>query len=107
MISGNPFWDYWYFHIPNYIIAALIYTLLGRMLLGLFVSPDWHNYIWRAFCRLTDPVLNAAGAITPDFVTRGLLPLVAIFWLLVIRFAYWAVLGYYGLAPSLGLQSAS
>ena len=104
MIDGNPFWDYWYFHLRNDIVAALIYTLIGRMLLGLFVSPDWHNYIWRAFIRLTDPILKAVGLITPTFVTQGLLPLVAIFWLLVLRFAYWAVLGSYGLAPSLGLQ---
>ena len=25
---------YWYFHLPNFILAALMYTLLGRALLG-------------------------------------------------------------------------
>lgn len=103
MFVDNPFWEYWYFHIPNYVIAAIIYTLIGRMLLGLFVAPDWHNYIWRTFCRITDPLLDATARITPDFVARGLLPLVTIFWLIVLRLVYWGVLGYHGLAPTLGL----
>ena len=34
-----------------------MYTLLGRALLGLIVEPDSPNYIWRFFCRITDPVV--------------------------------------------------
>jgi hypothetical protein len=47
---------HWYFQVPNFVLAALMYTLLGRALLGLMVQPDSSNYIWRAFCKLTDPV---------------------------------------------------
>ena len=50
---------YWYYHLPNFILAALMYTLLGRVLLGLIVGPDSGNYIWRFFCRVTDPVVAA------------------------------------------------
>ncbi|TIV11798.1 MAG: YggT family protein, partial [Mesorhizobium sp.] len=45
----NDFWSYWYFHIPNFILAAVMYTLMGRLLLGLFVPESWDNYIWRFF----------------------------------------------------------
>ena len=31
---------YWYFHLPNFILAALMYTMLGRFLLGLIVDAD-------------------------------------------------------------------
>ena len=31
-------WSYWYFHIPNFILAALFYTLIGRLVLGMFVG---------------------------------------------------------------------
>ena len=48
---------YWYFHIPNFILAALMYTMLGRALLGLMVDADSPNYIWRFFCSVTDPVV--------------------------------------------------
>ena len=33
-----------------------MYTMLGRFLLGLMVDADSPNYIWRFFCRITDPV---------------------------------------------------
>ena len=35
-----PILTYWYFHLPNFILAALMYTLLGRALLALIVQPD-------------------------------------------------------------------
>ncbi len=35
LVSGSyPILTYWYFHLPNFILAALMYTLLGRALLG-------------------------------------------------------------------------
>ena len=49
----NPLIQYWYFHIPNLVLAAVMYTLLGRLILSFFVPPDWKNYIWRAFVKIT------------------------------------------------------
>lgn len=97
----NPFWHYWYFHLPNYLLAVLLYTLLGRFVLGLMVPPDSSNYIWRFFRRLTDPVLAATGFITPRFIGPFLLPLVGVFWLTVLRIALLAGLFAAGLAPRL------
>lgn len=99
----NPFWEFWYFHIPNYLLAALMYTLLGRFVLGLFVPPDWDNYIWRFFRRVTDPVIAAVAVITPRFMLPALLPLVAVFWIIVLRVAYWILLIQLGLAPGIAL----
>jgi uncharacterized protein YggT (Ycf19 family) len=76
---------YWYYHIPNYVLAALIWTLIGRFLLGLFVPPDWDNYIWRFFRTVTDPVLRITARLTPSFMVEGLLPLVAVFYLFLLR----------------------
>src|SRR3546814_8197109 len=89
MDAANPFWTYWYFHVPNYVIAALVYTLVARFGLSLFVSRDWPNYIWRFFLRLTDPVLAAVGWVTPSFVHGIFMPLVAVFWLVLLRIALW------------------
>jgi len=90
---------YWYFHLPNYLIATVIYTMLGRFLLGLFVPYEWDNFIWRFFCRLTDPVLAVTRWLTFGALPEGLLPLVAVFWLFLLRIAYWMVLFRAGLAP--------
>ena len=61
----NDFWSYWYFHIPNFILAAVMYTLLGRLVLGLFVPENWDNYIWRGFKAITDPFLRVVRIVTP------------------------------------------
>jgi uncharacterized protein YggT (Ycf19 family) len=60
-----PILGYWYYHLPNFLLAALMYTLLGRVLLSLFVEPDSSNYIWRFFCRITDPFVALVAAVTP------------------------------------------
>ncbi|GBD40804.1 hypothetical protein HRbin39_00174 [bacterium HR39] len=75
----------WMLAVVNYVLAAVGYTLLGRLLLSIFVPPDWHNYIWRFFVRVTDPALAAVRPITPKSVPDGLLPLVAFFWILLLR----------------------
>lgn len=71
--------------VVDYLFAVLIYTMLGRFLLGLFVPADWDNYIWRFFRRLTDPVLAVVARITPGFMIEPLMPLVAVWWLFVLR----------------------
>ncbi len=70
-VDDNPFLTHWYYHLPNFILAALMYTLLGRVLLGLFVDPNSPNYIWRFFCRITDPVVAAVALVTPKAARAG------------------------------------
>lgn len=96
----NPFWAYWYFHVPNYLMAALAYTMVARFGLGLFVPETWPNYIWRFFLRVTDPVLWAVRLVTPRFVQRLYLPLLGAFWLSLARLGYWLALQGAGLAPA-------
>ena len=87
---------YWYYHLPNFALAALMYTMLGRVLLGLFVPPDSSNYIWRFFCRITDPVVSAVAFITPKTtapVVVWLFGVVWLFWLRVLLLYVFLVLG--------------
>lgn len=76
---------HWYFHLPNYVLAILLWTMVGRFILGLFVHPDWPHPIWQAFRRVTDPVLRLTGRLSPSFMVEPLLPLVAIFYLFLLR----------------------
>jgi YggT family protein len=98
-MTGNPFWDFWYFHIPNYAAAVVTYTLVGRVILSLFIPPDSQNYIWRFFRLISDWAVAGTGFITPKYVVPLVLPLVAAFWLFVLRHAYYLVLAGSGLAP--------
>ena len=98
------FWSYWYFHIPNFVLAALMYTLLGRMVLGLFVPADWDNYIWRFFRRLTDPFLRLVRFITPEILGHGVVMVFGVLWLMVLRLGWFFILLLLGLAPVGGGQ---
>jgi YggT family protein len=85
-VTANiPFWSYWYFHLPNFVLAALMYTLLGRALLALFLEPDSPNYIWRFFSRITDPVVAIVAAITPKATAPLVLWLFGVVWLFWLR----------------------
>ncbi len=98
---GNPLFDYWYFHLPNFVLAAIFYTLLGRFALGLFVPADWDNYIWRAFVRITDPAVKLARLITPAIVPERVLLLLTAVWVLVARLAFYGIMAANDLVPRL------
>ncbi len=96
MSATYPFLAYWYYHLPNFVLAALMYTLLGRAMLALFVEPDSSNYIWRFFCRITDPVVAIVAAVTPRAaapVVVWLFGFVWLFWLRVLVLYLFAVAG--------------
>lgn len=76
----------WHFHLPNYLLAAVMYSLLGRFILSLFLQPDSKNYIFRAFVRITDPILIPVRFITPAVVPYMLVLVFAVLWTLVLRY---------------------
>lgn len=94
---SNPFFAYWYFHLPNFILAALMYTLLGRALLGLFLDADSPNYIWRFFCRVTDPFVALVAVVTPKAAAPVIIWLFGVVWL------FWLRVGLLYLFVSLGV----
>jgi YggT family protein len=75
----------WVYLAPNFILAALMYTLLGRVLLGLIVPPESPNYIWRFFCRVTDPVVAAVALLTPKATAPVVIWLFGVVWLFWLR----------------------
>jgi YggT family protein len=78
---------YWYFYLPDYLLAVVMYTLLGRAALSLFLEPDSPNYIWRFFCRLTDPAVALFAQVTPKAVVPVVMWLFSFVWLFWLRFA--------------------
>lgn len=95
----NDFWSYWYFHIPNFVLAAVAYTLMGRLVLGLFVPENWDNYIWRGFKAITDPFVRIVRVVTPTILTHPVVMIFGVLWLMALRVGYLALLVRLGLAP--------
>jgi hypothetical protein len=82
---GASLLTHWYYHLPDYALAVLMYTLLGRALLGLIFQPESENYIWRAFCRLTDPVVAVVAVVTPKAAAPVVIWLFGVVWLFWLR----------------------
>lgn len=102
MVENNPFWDYWYFHIPNYLLALAMYLMMGRLLLAPFVPPGSQNYIWRSFVRLTDPVVRLVALVTPGAVPPLVILVFGFLWVFLLRVAFYIGLASAGLAPTAG-----
>jgi hypothetical protein len=96
---NQPLIAYWYFHLPNFILAVVMYTLLARAIFGLFVDPQSKNYIWRFFCSITDPVVRVVALVTPKAASPVVLWLFGFVWLFWLRFVFFIVCKILGIAP--------
>jgi len=85
METPNAFLTYWYYSLPNFALAAIMYTIIGRVMLSFFFDPDSKNYIMRFFVRVTDPAINIFAAVTPRATAPVVLWLFAFVWLFWIR----------------------
>lgn len=91
---------FWLFHLPNILLAAMIYTLIGRYILSLFFPPDSDKVIWNVFRQVTDPILGAVRVITPAIVPAPLVNVFAVVWLLLARIVFYFLIRSLGLLPT-------
>ena len=82
---GGSIFSHWYYYLPDYVLAVLMYTLLGRALLSLFIDPDSSNYIWRFFCRITDATVGIIALVTPKAAAPVIIWLFGVVWLFWLR----------------------
>ena len=99
MGSDVQFVEYWYYAVPNYLLAALMYSLLARFILAFFLQPDSPNYIYRFLRRITDPAVIVFGFLMPLAVPPLLVVLFTAVWLLIVRFAFYVAMAGAGLTP--------
>jgi uncharacterized protein YggT (Ycf19 family) len=105
MSVTDSFFSHWYFHVPNLIMAALIYTLIGRYLLELMFAKNPNAVIVNVFRQITEPVVNLVRAITPAIVPNGLVVVFAIVWLMALRMFLYLTIIASGVKPFLGAGS--
>jgi hypothetical protein len=99
------FLRYGHYHIPNFLLAALMYTALGRFILTFIFDEHSTNFIWRFFIHLTDPLIRLIGYVTPRAVPSLFLLLFAVIWLFAARVALYLIFALAGLAPTPGVTS--
>jgi hypothetical protein len=99
MGSSEYWWSYLHFHIPNYALSLVFYCLFGRFLLSFFLPPNTRNYIYRSFYWLTEWVVRPVAFITPRAMPPVLLPPIAAFWIIVLRFGFYALMFSWGQVP--------
>jgi uncharacterized protein YggT (Ycf19 family) len=94
--------SYWLYTIPNFILAAAMYTIIGRYLLSLAFKPDSQLVIWRVFAQVTDPMLRFFRSLTPLVVPNGLVMVFSVFWIILFRIMLLIAAVIFGFAPKFG-----
>ena len=104
MPSTTALLQHWYFHVPNLILAALMYLMATYFVLML--AFGWTQHAQGAFLRvfhgIVNPVLRTARLLTPRIVPNGIIPVLAVVWLAALRvLLYWGV-SLAGIRPDIG-----
>ena len=103
MTPADSFIQNWWFHIPNLLMSALIYTLIGRYILDLVFGSDSKAVILHVFRCVTDPVLKLVRFVTPAVVPNGLVMVFAIIWLMGLRMFWFLTAVAAGMRASVGV----
>ena len=104
MPAANALLEHWYFHVPNLILAALMYlmALYFVTMLALGWSMQAQGAFLRVFHAIVNPVLRTVRVLTPRIVPNGFVPMLAVVWLAALRvLLYWGV-SLAGIRPNLG-----
>ena len=82
MYDAFPIWVL----VVDYVLGAVMWTLIGRFGMGLFLPEDSHFFFMRFFVRVTDPLLRLFAPVTPGFLVQPLVPLFVAWFFFMIRF---------------------
>ena len=70
----------------DYVLGAVMWTLIGRSAMNLFLPEDSSFFFSRFFVRATNPLLRLFGPITPGFLIPIMVPLYVAWFFYMIRF---------------------
>ena len=91
MFEGIPIWVI----LIDYMMGLVMWTLVGRFGMSIFVSEQSDFFFMKAFVKMTDPMIRAMAKLTPGFLVDRLRPLYVAWFIFMIRFYIMpVVLGY-------------
>ena len=79
---GHPIWVL----AIDYVLGVVMWTLIGRFGMGLFLPETSTFFFMRFFVRATAPLLKLFRPITPGFLIQPMVPLYVAWFFYMIRF---------------------
>lgn len=70
----------------DYALGMVMWTLIGRFGMGIFLPEDSSFFFMRFFVRVTNPLLSLFAPVTPKFLIRQLTPLYVAWFFYMARF---------------------
>jgi len=70
----------------DYILGMIMWTLIGRFGMRLFLPEESKFFFSRFFIKVTDPLLKLFAPITPSFLVHPLIPLYVAWFFYMTRF---------------------
>lgn len=72
--------------VADYTMGVIMWTLIGRVAMNLFLAEDSDFFFMRIFVKATNPVIRAFRVVTPGFLLDALVPLYVAWFFFMIRF---------------------
>jgi len=82
MADPFPLWAV----VLDYLLGVVMWTLIGRSAMRIFLPENSSFFFMRFFVRATDPLLKLFAPITPAFLIQPLVPLYVAWFFFMIRF---------------------
>ena len=82
MVEGFPIWVV----IIDYLLGVVMWTLIGRFAMGIFLPEDSSFFFMKFFVRSTNPVIKLFRFITPSFLVQPLIPIYVAWFFFMVRF---------------------
>jgi len=82
LIEIHPLWV----NVIDYILGVIMWTLIGRSAMNLFLPEDSDWFFMKVFVRATNPILRVFRPITPGFLVPLVVPLYVAWFFYMFRF---------------------
>ena len=82
VIEIHPLWVI----VIDYILGMIMWTLIGRSAMNLFLPEDSDWFFMKVFVRATNPILRVFRPITPSFLVPLVVPLYVAWFFYMFRF---------------------
>ena len=82
MLGAFPVWVV----IIDYLLGVVMWTLIGRFAMGIFLPEDSTFFFMKAFVKMTNPVIKVFAIVTPSFLVQPLIPIYVAWFFFMVRF---------------------
>ncbi len=70
----------------DYVLGMIMWTLIGRAAMNVFLPVDSDFFFMKFFVRVTDPIIRVFSPVTPGFLIDLMVPLFVAWFFFMARF---------------------